>query len=66
MTKDDSVEHQEPEDLVKKLPKDIATPKGMVWIPGGTFMQGTVKSDEMAMHHEKPAHPVAVDGFFFG
>ena len=45
-------------------PKDIATPEGMVWIPGGIFMQGAIASDSMAMNREKPAHPVAVDGFF--
>ena len=39
-------------------------PKGMVWIPGGTFMQGAVARDKMAMAHEKPQHAVTVDGFF--
>lgn len=39
-------------------------PEGMVWIPAGTFMQGAVPQDNMAMAHEKPQHPVAVDGFF--
>lgn len=39
-------------------------PKGMVWIPGGEFMQGAVPNDRMAMGHEKPAHKVYVDGFF--
>lgn len=51
-------------DLLKEKPRDIGTPKGMVWIPGGTFVQGAVSSDDMAMKHEKPAHSVAVDGFF--
>lgn len=51
-------------DLLKEKPIGIATPKDMVWIPGGTFIQGAVSSDEMAMKREKPAHPVAVDGFF--
>ncbi|NJW54097.1 formylglycine-generating enzyme family protein [Salinimicrobium oceani] len=45
-------------------PGSIATPEGMVWIPGGAFMQGAVKNDPMALEHEKPAHPVMVDGFF--
>lgn len=36
----------------------------MVWIPGGEFVQGAVPQDKMAMEHEKPAHKVAVDGFF--
>ncbi|WP_136466435.1 formylglycine-generating enzyme family protein [Flagellimonas onchidii] len=51
-------------DLIKKLPSSIKIPQGMVWIPGGTFMQGAVTQDNEAMHHEKPAHKVAVDGFF--
>ena len=33
-------------------------PKGMVWIPGGTFLQGAVPQDQIAMEHEKPQHPV--------
>lgn len=49
--------------LVKK-PDDLKTPEGMVWIPGGIFSQGAVPQDKMAMGHEKPAHRVAVDGFF--
>jgi formylglycine-generating enzyme required for sulfatase activity len=40
------------------------TPKGMVWIPGGTFLQGAVPQDKIAMMHEKPQHKVTVDGFF--
>lgn len=39
-------------------------PKGLVWIPKGTFMQGAVPHDKMAMQHEKPQHQVTVDGFF--
>ncbi len=39
-------------------------PLGMVWIPAGTFMQGAVPQDKAAMAHEKPQHPVHVDGFF--
>lgn len=39
-------------------------PAGMVWIPGGAFMQGAVPQDKMAMQQEKPQHPVQVDGFF--
>ena len=45
-------------------PHALNTPLGMVWVPGGEFMQGTVAQDGMAMHHEKPAHRVVVDGFF--
>lgn len=37
-------------------------PPGMVWIPGGTFMMGT--DSELGWPDEKPAHPVAVDGFW--
>ena len=39
-------------------------PEGMIWIPGGTFMQGAVVQDKQAMAHEKPQHPVTLDGFF--
>lgn len=39
-------------------------PDGMLWIPAGTFMQGAVPQDQTAMQHEKPQHPVTVDGFF--
>ncbi len=49
--------------LVNK-PANISTPEGMVWIPGGTFRQGAVPQDTMAMAHEVPSHKVAVDGFF--
>jgi formylglycine-generating enzyme required for sulfatase activity len=49
---------------VIEQPINIKTPKGMVWIPGGTFIQGAIDSDKMAMNHEKPAHEVIVDGFF--
>ncbi|TFG72903.1 MAG: formylglycine-generating enzyme family protein, partial [Flavobacteriales bacterium] len=50
--------------LLFERPKDVTTPKGMVWIPGGAFEQGAVPQDQMAMAHEKPAHGVFVDGFF--
>ena len=36
----------------------------MIWIPGGTFLQGAVPQDKLAMGHEKPQHKVTVDGFF--
>ena len=39
-------------------------PNGMIWIPAGSFLQGAVPQDKMAMSHEKPQHPVTVDGFF--
>ncbi|TMM56778.1 formylglycine-generating enzyme family protein [Maribacter algarum] len=51
-------------DILVEKPEAVSIPEGMVWIPGGTLMQGAVIQDEMAMGHEKPAHKVAVDGFF--
>ncbi len=53
----------DPSILVRK-PKDIETPEGMVWIPGGTIRQGARSHDKGAMQHEKPNHEVRVDGFF--
>ena len=50
--------------IIKEKPEDVETPKGMVWIPGGVIVQGAVPQDKAAMGHEKPAHKVAVDGFF--
>ncbi len=41
-----------------------SAPKDMVWIEGKTFVQGAKESDILAMHREKPAHEVTVDGFF--
>jgi formylglycine-generating enzyme required for sulfatase activity len=54
------------EKISKKVMDSLIShpPKGMVWIPGGTFLQGAVPQDQMAMKHEKPQHPVTVDGFF--
>ncbi|WGH74970.1 formylglycine-generating enzyme family protein [Tenacibaculum tangerinum] len=40
------------------------TPKGMVWVEGKVFLQGAKEADTYAMPREKPAHKVAVDGFF--
>ncbi len=51
-------------DILKEKPEGFVIPEGMVWIPGGVIVQGAVPQDEMAMGHEKPAHRVAVDGFF--
>jgi sulfatase modifying factor 1 len=50
----------------KKVSKSIIdnAPEGMIWIPAGSFLQGAVPQDKMAMPHEKPQHPVTVDGFF--
>lgn len=51
-------------DILIVQPENIETPEGMVWISGGTFLQGALPEDSMAMSHERPAHLVAVDGFF--
>ncbi len=50
--------------LLVNAPSGVKAPEGMAWIPGNQFMQGAVSQDPMAMQHEKPAHRVAVDGFF--
>jgi formylglycine-generating enzyme required for sulfatase activity len=49
--------------LIEK-PKDISTPKGMVWVKGKIFTQGAKQGDKFAMPREIPAHQVTVDGFF--
>ncbi|MFZ0490481.1 MAG: SUMF1/EgtB/PvdO family nonheme iron enzyme, partial [Salegentibacter sp.] len=51
-------------DIIVEVPENVEAPEGMVWIPGGKFMQGAVAGDKMAKKDEGPAHPVAVDGFF--
>jgi len=53
-----------PSDLKVAQPAGSSTPEGMVWIPGGQYMQGAVPRDSHAMPHEKPAHPVVIDGFY--
>jgi len=50
--------------VIKEKPENIETPDGMVWISGAIITQGAVPQDKMAMEHEKPAHKVAIDGFF--
>lgn len=50
--------------LITEKPEGVQAPEGMVWISGGTFQQGAVAHDKMAMDHEKPAHQVSVNGFF--
>lgn len=50
--------------IVKELPKGIVPPKGMVWIPGGSFKQGAVATDTYALPHEKPSNLMIVNGFF--
>ena len=39
-------------------------PDGMVWIPKGSFYQGAIENDTLALFHEKPRHLVHVDGFY--
>ena len=51
--------------LLVEKPEGLIPPEGMVWIPGGTFEQGAVAGDVLAMRHEKPTHSVAVDGFLW-
>ncbi len=68
-TKSESIKSNDDERgaIISKTERDslIANPpKGMVWIPSGTFLQGAVPQDKMAMKHEKPQHEVYVDGFF--
>jgi sulfatase modifying factor 1 len=38
------------------------TPRGMAWIPGGTFLMGT--NDKESFPNERPAHLVQVQGFW--
>ena len=45
----------------EKTDKEI---EGMVWIPGGSFYQGALVNDTLALLHEKPRHLVHVDGFY--
>lgn len=57
---------EEPKDfaLLVEQPAEIAAPEGMVWVSGVQFTQGAQEGDSYALPREKPAHPVAVDGFF--
>ncbi|QLE01902.1 formylglycine-generating enzyme family protein [Galbibacter sp. BG1] len=58
------IKAEAPAEVLTEKPKDIKTPEGMVWIPGGSYTQGARENDEFALSHEKPAHPVRVDGFY--
>ncbi len=49
---------------ITEKPENIKTPDGMVWVAGKTFLKGAKEGDKYAMHREKPAHNVTVDGFF--
>ncbi len=51
-------------EVITLPPEGIEAPEGMVWIPGGNFLQGASDADKLAMNHEKPQHRVAIDGFF--
>jgi formylglycine-generating enzyme required for sulfatase activity len=42
----------------------IEAPEGMVWVASKTFLMGAKNDDKFAKPREKPAHNVAVDGFF--
>lgn len=55
---------QKPHELLVAQPDSIKTPEGMVWVSGVEFTQGAGAGDALALPREKPAHPVAVDGFF--
>ncbi|MFD0799401.1 formylglycine-generating enzyme family protein [Maribacter chungangensis] len=55
---------KEDKPLLVGPPENSTAPEGMVWVPGGVFLQGAVPQDKMAMEHEKPAIKVAVDGFY--
>jgi formylglycine-generating enzyme len=39
-------------------------PKGMVWIPPGSYLMGAVPQDKQAREDEKPQHPVSLKGFW--
>lgn len=47
----------------EKNHSDVA-PQGMVWIPSGSFKEGAVSHDRMALPREKPNFKVRLDGFF--
>ena len=42
----------------------VQTPKGMVWVPGGTYLNGALTEDTFAREDEKPQHTVKVEGFW--
>lgn len=49
--------------LLVKQPNHVKTPEGMVWVSGVHYTMGAQQGDKQALPREKPAHPVAVDGF---
>ncbi|CAL2082829.1 Sulfatase modifying factor 1 precursor (C-alpha-formyglycine- generating enzyme 1) [Tenacibaculum sp. 190524A02b] len=44
--------------------KQVKTPEGMIWIPSGTFTQGAVPHDRLALSRELPSFNVEMNGFF--
>lgn len=48
--------------LPGQLGDGIFGPKGMVWVPTGEFLMGT--DSRRAHANERPAHPVALDGYW--
>lgn len=56
--------HSKEDTLVTTYSEDIEVPEGMIWVPGNSFTMGATEDDPYALPQEKPAHPVAVDGFF--
>jgi len=58
------LESEKSEHLLIKKPSNLKIPEGMVWVPGVHFLQGAKEGDALASPAEKPAHLVAVDGFF--
>lgn len=55
---------QKKQEIIVEKPEDVITPVDMVWVPGNTFTQGAKENDRLALEQEKPAHSVAIDGFF--
>lgn len=46
--------------------KEPATGMEFVWVEGGTFSMGAGGWDPEGFPHEKPVHPVRLDGFWMG
>ncbi len=42
----------------------VSTPAGMAWVPAGEFLMGS--DSELAQRNERPAHRVALHGFWIG
>ncbi|MGB5941314.1 MAG: formylglycine-generating enzyme family protein [Leeuwenhoekiella sp.] len=58
------VQKERSSELLVEKPDTIKVPDGMVWVSGVRFTQGAPEADQLALPRERPAHPVAVDGFF--